>query len=244
MTDISERRRRAGRWALAAGAALALPLTATVVYAGQDAPEVAPVAPAAPEAPTPPEAKKVEKRVIVMHHEEHDGDAKHGKEAKFERKLERDGKTIVIRSDKPIDEAELEAKIAPMLDMTQDMVDISKRREPGDKRVVRKIIMHDLDGKGPHDGHALAFAMAKCKDGPAIADADASRETGDASTRTVNRTRILLCGKEGLGKVEALAKVRAARDRIAASDKMSAEMRADILRQLDESIARLEKGGE
>jgi hypothetical protein len=115
--------------------------------------------------------------------------------------------------------------------------------EPGERRL-RKIIMHDLDGKRPHEGHALAFAMAKCKDGPLIADADASRESGNASARTVNRTRIVLCGKEGHGPAEALAKVRAARDRIAASDKMSAEMRADILRQLDESIARLEKGGE
>ena len=241
MTDISERRRRAGRWALAASAALALPLTATVVYAGQDAPEPAPVAPAAPEAPTPPEAKKVEKRIIVMHHEDGDHADQEGK-TKFERKLERDGKTIVIRSDKPIDEAELEAK----LEKLEKHVHVERLLHEGDsgEKRMRKFVIHDLDGKGPHDGHALAFAMAKCKDGPVIADADASRESGDATARTINRTRIVLCGKEGHGPVEALAKVRAARDRIAASDKISAEMRADILRQLDESIARLEKGGE
>ncbi|MCA1662468.1 MAG: M56 family metallopeptidase [Novosphingobium sp.] len=248
MTDIPVRRRRAGRWALTASAALALPLTATVVYAGQDAPErpaapaaVAPVEPVAPAPPTPPATRKVEKRVIVIEHRDRaDAAGDHDKEAKFERKIEKDGKTIVIRSDQPIDEAEMEGKIAPLLDMTDGMVKLVKPREPGDKRVVRKIIMHDLDGKGPH-GHALAFALTKCKEGPVLADADASRESGDASTRTVDRTRILLCGKEGHGKAEALAKVRGARDRIAASETMSAEVRADILRQLDETIAKLER---
>jgi len=240
MTDISPRRRRAGRWALGLGAALALPLTATVVHAGQDAPEAAPVAPEAPEAPTPPEAKKVEKRVIVIQHRDHAVD--HDKQAKFERKIEKDGKTVVIRSDEPIDEAELDAKLKKLDKLRvlrTDLPDMFADGKPA--KTMRRFMIHDVDGKGLREGHAMAFAVSRCADGEAIADADASHESKEADGRRIERTRIVMCGKPGQGPADALAKVRSARERIADNDQMSAEVRADILRQLDETIAKLER---
>ena len=243
MTDISPRRRRAGRWALGLGAALALPLTATVVYAGQDAPEplaLPPSAVAAPEAPTPPEIGKVEKRIIVMEHRDHaDAKDKHDKDAKFERKIEKDGKTIVIRSDQPIEEADL----AKLEKLDKLRVELPRRLELLDAKAgkaMRRFVVRDVDGKGPH-GHAMAFAVARCEDGEAIADADASHESGDSSAKRIERTRIVMCSRPGNGPAEALAQVRSARDRIADNDKMSAEVRDDILRQLDETIAKLER---
>ena len=65
--------------------------------------------PVAPEAPVPP---RTVKKVIVIHDEQHDGE--HGEtqdgDARFERRIERDGKTIVLRSQRELDEtiAEME----------------------------------------------------------------------------------------------------------------------------------------
>ena len=108
MTDITPRRARAARWLLGAGAALALPLTATVVYAGQDAP-VAPVPPTPPVAAIAPGAPRIERHVEII--TEHAGTE--GSDGKmFEKRVVKDGKTIVIRSDKPIDEAQFESHLA------------------------------------------------------------------------------------------------------------------------------------
>ena len=198
---------------------------------------------AAPEAPTPPEAKKVDKRVIVMEHGAHDGDrAKNEKEAKYERKIEKDGKTIVIRSDEPIDEAELDAKLEKLDKLRvrlADRVELLGDGLPG--KAMRRFAIRDKNGKGPHTGHAMAFALSRCKEGQPIADADASHASKEADGRRVERTRIVMCSKPGHAPAEALASVRNARDRIAENDEMSAEVRDGILRQLDETIAKLER---
>ena len=246
MSDISPRRRSIGRWTLAAGAALALPLTATVVYAGQDAPE-APVAPAAP---------RIEKHAVIVTEDVRGN----GKDAKmYETRVEKDGKTIVIRSDKPIDQAPFEAHLA-RLGRMEDMDSIAPvppippvppvpgvaPAAPGERREVRKIIMHgDGHGEGHGEGHGgMAFAMAMdggCKGGPTWADADVSRDSAEGGRKTVNRTRVLLCGKVGEAKAAALAGVRQARASIAANKALADEIRAEVLKELDHTIADMEK---
>ena len=255
MSDISPRRRSIGRWTFALSAALALPLTATVVYAGQDAPE-APVAPTPPAAPAAPPAPHVARHVeIVTQHAGHeDGDKK-----MFERRVEKDGKTIVIRSDKPIDEAQFEAHLAKMerlgdMDMIAPTPPVPPvppvpgvaPAAPGERREVRKIIVHgDGHGEGHGDGHGgMAFAMATdggCKGGPTWADADVSRDSADGGRKTVNRTRVVLCGKAGEAKAAALAGVRQARASIAANKALADEIRAEVLKELDHTIADMEK---
>jgi hypothetical protein len=246
MTDISPRRVRTGRWALAAGAVLTLP-TATVVYAGQEAPEPDTVAvdEAAPEAPPAPGTRQVERRVIVMEHRDHD-DGKHHQEAKYERKIEKDGKTVVIRSDEPIDEGDVEVRLKKLDKLDKLPLRLGDRVEVVDKegkpaKAMRRFVIADMDGKRLREGQRVAVAVSRCADGPTIADADASHESGDAKSRRVERSHVLICGDPGKGAAEALAKVRGARDRIAASGEMSAEVRDDILKQLDETIARLER---
>jgi hypothetical protein len=241
MTDISARRRRAGRWALVLSGALALPLTATVVYADQDRDRTrdAPVAPAAPDAPPAPEARGVAKRVTIVTEHADDAAGKDRPKPKHEKRLERDGKTIVIHSDKPIDEAELEAKLAE-LEKTDLLLLRDGPLPPGEPGKLRKIVMV----RERPDGTRLAHAFGKCEAGKTLADVNAGAESSTDGGQSVHRTRILLCGPEGEGRAEAAARVRKARERLAQTPGMQDPVRADVLRQLDETVARLERGPE
>ena len=252
MTEISPRRARIGRWALATGAALALPLTATVVYAGQDAPQ-APLPPTPPIAATAPTAPRIEKHVVIVieggeHHA--DGDAK-----MFERRVEKDGKTIVIRSDKPIDEAQFQAHLARHdgmddLDMTAPVPPVPPvppmpgvaPAATGERREIRKIIMHG-DGHGANEGHkGIAVAMdGGCKGGQTWVDTDVSRESNEGGKKLINRTRMVLCGTAGEAKAATLASVRKARASIAANTAMADDIRREVLKELDHTIADMEK---
>ena len=252
MNDISPRRRSIGRWTFAIGAALALPLTATVVYAGQDAPE-APTAPTPPAAAAAPAAPRIEKHIeIITEHAGHPGSG--GK--MFEKRVVKDGKTIVIRSDKPIDEARLNDHLARLDAMVDDgmMAPIPPvppvppvpgvaPAAPGEHREVRTIIMRGGDGhegKG-HEGMATAMAFEGCKGGPTWANADFSHDLNEGGKKSVNRTRVLMCGKAGEAKSAALASVRQARASIAANRAMADEIRAEVLKELDHTIADMEK---
>ncbi|QGN53829.1 M56 family metallopeptidase [Novosphingobium sp. Gsoil 351] len=247
MSDISPRRRSIGRWTLAAGAALALPLTATVVYAGQDA-AAAPAAPTPPAAPagvpTAPDEPRIEKHVMIMtKHADHDG--KPGK--MFERKIVKNGKTIVIRSDEPIDEKKLEAHLEHLdqlgeADVVAPVPPVPPvpgvpPAAPGTRREVRRMIMHDGQA---HEGMALAMAFDGCKGGPTWANADFSHDLDSGSKKSLNRTRVVLCGKAGEAKAAALAGVRKARASIAANHDMPADVRRDVLEQLDETISEMQ----
>ena len=242
MSDISPRRRSIGRWTFAIGAALALPLTATVVYAGQDAP-VAPTAPAAPAAP------RIEKHAVIVTEDVRND----GKDAKmYEMRVQKDGKTIVIRSDKPIEEAQLDAHMAD-LDRMSDIDMIAPEppvppvppvpgmapAAPGERREVRKIVMHG--GDGDHEGMAMEKPVKDCGSVPTLADINASRDSGDGEKKFVNRTRILMCGNPGEAKATALARVRQARGSIAANKWMADDVRAEVLKELDHTIADMEK---
>jgi bla regulator protein blaR1 len=91
MKNISQQRRWAGRAALVGAALVALPLTATVSYAvvqadAQPTPPTPPTPPTEPAPPTPPTPP----RVIVVGS---------GEDASMtERRIERDGRTIIVRS--------------------------------------------------------------------------------------------------------------------------------------------------
>lgn len=247
MSDISPRRRTIGQWSLAACAALALPLTATVVYAGQDAPvpptapapPTPPSAPAAPEAPAGPQAPKERMKVIVVEHRGA-GDRDPAAHKVYERRVEKDGKTIIIRSPRPIAEADLAEKVARLEAVEPPMPPLPPAA-PGERREIRKVIVERMDGHEPHKVMALALAGDRCKDGPTLADADVARDGLDGDRKTVHRTRVLLCGKAGEAKAAALAGVRRARDGIAADRGMADEIRREVLERLDEAIARMEK---
>ena len=87
----------------------------------------------------------------------------------------------------------------------------------------------------------MAMAMDGCRGGPTLADADLSRDSGEGERKMVNRTRVLLCGEVGEAKATALASVRQARASIAANRAMADDIRAEVLKELDHTIADMEK---
>ena len=87
----------------------------------------------------------------------------------------------------------------------------------------------------------MTMAMDGCRGGPTLADADLSRDSGEGERKMVNRTRVLLCGEVGEAKATALASVRQARASIAANRAMADDIRGEVLKELDHTIADMEK---
>lgn len=259
MDQPSPRRRLFGRLLIGAGA-LALPLTASITYAAvnADAPEppappAAPELPALPELPAAPDGKMVKKIVIV----DHESGANPDDPKLVTRTIERDGKTIVIKTAKPLTDAELEAKIAKAeasMAEAEAMVEAGRHREhrivmirkDGDKddsktetrTETRTIVMHG-DGKpGPHP---RAFAMAGANG--AIIACDNGGETANVSAEDDKdgkrqAVQLKFCSHGG-SKAMALDAIRKARADMANNTEMSAEIRAKVLEALDREITRL-----
>jgi hypothetical protein len=238
MSEPTAPRRLAGR-ALIAACALALPATASITYAAvQDAaPPVAPSAPTAPTAPTPPAApsapRKVERIVVI----EHAG--QRGEKPKFTRTVQRDGKTIVISTDKQLSDADLDARIAKIDERVKAVPVPPTPPVPGE---VRNVVIRRI---GP-DGSSMTFPHG-CDKGATTSS------TEDDGKRVTVRT--MVCGKPMVMRFEkpnapemrahalasALDGVREARAEIATDADMPADVRAKVLRRLDAKIAELEK---
>jgi bla regulator protein BlaR1 len=199
--------------------------------------------------------------VIVEKH----GDGKHDEAKLKTRVIERGGKTIVIKTDKDLTEAEVEAKIAKV---EADMMAMPPEppmppAAPGEPRQVRKIIMMSGDGEhivhgpgsqGPQvrtmrihrdgtEAHAIAMAggAAACKD--AATTNEVSATTDKDGKKQVMRIRICGKGDPAMASAHALGGLKSARARIAGNGEMSAEIKAKVLEELDREIARLSKGG-
>jgi hypothetical protein len=255
MDQPSPRRRLFGRLLIGAGA-LALPLTASITYAAvsADAPEppappAAPEPPTAPEPPAAPDGKLVRKIVIV----DHEGGANPDDPKLVTRTFERDGKTIVIKTAKPLSDAELEAKIAKAEASMAEAEAMAKADRHGEHRIVmvrkdgdssevrteaRTIVMHHGGQPNPQ---ARAFAMADangvivaCGNGEEASNV-AAEDNQDGKRQVV---KLKFCGHGG-GKAMALDAVRKARDNMASNTEMSAEIRAKVLEALDREISRL-----
>lgn len=243
MSEPTPRRRMLGRFLIGA-AALALPLTATISYAAneQPAPPVPPSAPAAPEAPEAPEAPdapEVRREMIVIRHDDKGGATVNlvGDDANMHtRTVTRDGKTIVIKSNKPLSETEFEAKMAD-IDIDERGIEEEVHATADGKHVRRIVIRKHGDGTAPH---AMAFAGNDegCADVDRTASASASSET-DGRRQNV---RVRICSK-GEVMAHALEGVRRARQEIVKDPGLSAEIKANVLRQLDAEIERLSKEG-
>ena len=232
MTEPSPRRRLLGR-ALIGASALALPLTASIVYAASD--------PAPPTAPSPPEAPRVVKKVIVI---EHRGDADPGNEKTITRTIERDGKTIVIKTDKDLSDAEVEAQVArieaemPAVPPVPAVPEVRVIEGPDGKRVERRIVIRHGKGEGGPELLALhGDREIACRD--AARTADVSAEDSKDGKKQIVRMRI--CGHGA--PAEALAAIRHARDGVASDGNLSPEIRDKVLRALDAEIDKLSKQG-
>lgn len=243
MTEPSRRRRFAGRTLVAIGA-LALPLTATVTYAQMSAatPPEPPAPPAAPEAPTapvppappaapdapdaplpplPPEAVKGEHRIVMI---QKDGK---GDGQLYTREVERNGKRIVLKTDRPMSDEEFERQM--------DKVDRDVERASRDaERAAADAERKGADAERQADV-ALATAEASvCKDG--AQGYDFSAVSGSGREQRAARIRICALGKAREGLVRARA-------RIAADPNMDASIKQDILRSMDHEIENIGKEG-
>lgn len=242
MTQPSPRRSRLGRLMIGAGV-LALPLTATITYAATEEAAATP----------PPTAKtRTETRVVVI---EHDGHQKDGTAPKFTRTITSDGKTIVIKSDKELSEAEVQQRLARI---EADLPAPPAPPEPSAPGEVaappappvppRVVMIHRLDRDvaaaereaeqaSLHaeqlSAHALAMAeQSTCKGGAKTYDFTGSSDKGSEQMTT----RIRICAMRN-----ALDSLRHARAGIAGDTRMDAKVRAEVLSGLDEEIARLSK---
>lgn len=251
MTDPTPARRILGRLLLAGGA-LILPLTASVSYASTD-----PAEPAKPRIET-------RKQIVIVDHPE-GADPKDPKLAT--RVIEQDGKAIVLKTAKPLTEAEVAERIAraeasmkeaeALAAAGADKDGAGKVRtftllrtdgpqaagevQPGEgkTRVERRIIMlRHPDGKAMPHAMVIQGEPMACADGSEASSL--AEEAGKDGKRQVVKLRF--CNKGGTPAM-ALDALKRAREQMSESRALSAEIRERVLKSLDEQIARLSKQG-
>lgn len=243
MPEPTAMRRRLGR-GLIWGAALALPLTATIGYAAPDMPPAPPAPPVPAAAPADPAAPHVEKRVVIIRHA-----GAHGDPARMKtRSITRDGKTVTFSTDEDMSDAQIDARMAEIeahhgaVVITDTAVPATPDTPGTPHREVRRIVINSADGKhSDHDIMAMAMAdgamTCSDKDGPAMVE---TNSVGTDSARKI--VRVKLC-QTAHAKGAAINGLRHARDRIANDKSMSDKIRDEVVRSLDEEIARMSKAG-
>lgn len=242
MSQPSPRRRLFGRALIAAGV-LALPLTASVTYAASTvaeppAPPAAPEAPEAPEAPTPPEAPLPPEapqgpgQIVIVEHSGK-GDARDAK--MHTRTVTRDGKTIVIKTDQPLSDAELEAKLAEVEKNAAEAEAKGRAAEAAGRSIERQMFV--LNGVGPHPAAAQSVSFS-CGNGSELSKVEALSNEGGKPQKVMIR----FCGQHE-AMAQAIEGIRMARSRIEADDRMPADIKQQVLKQLQAEIDRLSREG-
>jgi bla regulator protein blaR1 len=241
MKDTSKGRLVTGRMAIFAAAAIALPLTATVV------PVFAEEAPADEAKPT---TVKHKTKVIVI-------SGKGGKtqtfnvsddaDTPFVKTIEKDGKTIILRSNKEISEEELEKLLA----------------EAETSREEAEDALNEAEGAKVEAMEAKVEAMAAQREAIAtISTMDLSSFIPDIDIREIrgkcdpddmttdvtgfdgvnkSRIKIVMCGngQAKKAKLEALQGLREARNEIAGEADMPENIRKSVIDGLDRQIERM-----
>lgn len=247
MTEPTKTRRLAGRLLIGA-AALALPLTATITYAAGEDP--------APATSGKSDAKVTHGIVII---DVPEGASPDDKDLHV-RTVVRNGKTIVLKTKQPLSDAEAEARIAKAEAEMPEMPEMPEPPAPpmppegGRQVVIVKHGDHAAHGKGEkrevhtmvfrHGGDGAAMpmahgeggmAMAHCTEGkPVVARVDKTSEGKQ------HHSVVMVCAKPG-DKGASLAGLRSARERVAADKNMPADVKADVLKQLDGEIEKAAK---
>ena len=252
MKDTSKRRLWTGRTAIFVAAAIALPLTATVVpvFAESDAPNV---------------EKRKTKIVIIkrgvgdVQTIKVDGDA----DAPFVKTIEKDGKTIVLHSTHALSEAEVEQMVADAeasraqadADLGQAEADRGQAEaDRGEAEAARG--QAEADRGEAEAARAHAIAVVRNMDVASyIPDIDISEitkncESGQPVTTDVSgfdgknksRVRIVMCGKgqAKMAKAQAVQGLREARAEIENDKDIPDSTRKSILDSLEKQIKRMQ----
>lgn len=266
MTNISRRRRNAGR-ALLGAAVLALPLTASISYAeapaapvppaAPEAPSapaeiaaIAPVAPLAPAAPLPPEAPLSPEAPLAppAPHADHSmrqvhviRSTDHGKHRIELRKLSRDGKVVYLENGKAIDGDKFAARMEELgmrMDGLDDVIAMRFVDMPKiDEKQIR-IIERNADRARGEAERAERHAARVIAHAPEVrSDCDAGGDGGTVTTPGGKRS-VYIC--KARITASAVSGLRAARASVAANPNIPASARAEALAAIDSDIARME----
>lgn len=246
MSEMSPRRRLFGRTLFAAGA-FALPLTASISYAvaqvppAPPAPPIAAVDPNAPEAPQAPEAP-----------EAHDGDQRHVRTIVIHRDGE-DGEPIVRQFSwhgapgapgaaptPPMPEFRFHGEDFDSEEFQRGMEQFQREMEQFRAEWTEEHSEEWAQWAEQHRGQALALADQARRMAPEVVHDCAEGDNPVRSTRTEDgRQRVIICNVQ-INRM-ARSSLRNARNAIAQNREISAEVRNEILEDLDEEIERIER---
>lgn len=201
------------------GAALALPAT----LAAQDKAAQEPVT-------------IKERRVVII---ERDGKAQDNAAGIETRVVEKDGKTIVIKTSKAMSEAEIDAKVAAAMAATRDVAPGSAAPDGGERRVIVKRFSHD---SAPHDTAGTLPDREKIEAACASGKSSLIESSEGGADGKKRKVTMRFCST-GADLAKAGDGLKAARERISKDANLSPAIREDILKQLDAEIERLAKQG-
>ena len=237
MKDTSKRRLWTGRTAIFVAAAIALPLTATVVPVFADDKLVA-----------EGDAPKIEKhktKIIIMKHCEGDvqtiklnGDA----DAPFVKTIERDGKTIILRSNREITDAEAE-KMADEAESSRAQAEADRGQaeaERGEAEAARAYaieVVRNMDVASYIPEIDISEVSKNCEAGQRV-----TTNVIGFDGKNKSRIRIVMCGKgqAKLARAEAVQGLREARAEIANDKDIPESTRKSILDSMEKQIDRMQ----
>jgi bla regulator protein blaR1 len=255
MKDTSKGRLWTGRVAIFSAAAIALPLTATVVpvFAEDKAPE---------------EAKVVKHKTKVIMIKSKDGkahriDISGDEDAPFVKTIEKDGKTIVLHSTHELSEAEVDKMVADAeasradaeaalgdaeaakgeAEAAQGEAEAAKgeaeaaRAHAEAARVHAISVVNSMDFASFIPEIDISEIRSNCKDGHPV-----STNVSGFDGRNKSRVRVVMCGKgqAKLARVQALQGLREARREIEDDENIPESVRDKVIDSLEKQIDRME----
>jgi beta-lactamase regulating signal transducer with metallopeptidase domain len=256
MNETSKGRRLTGKLAILAAAIVALPLTATVVPVfAEDQP-----APAGAEGEKQVEVRK-HKMIVVKNVDGKDvtvdisGDA----ETPFVKKIEKDGKTIILRSNKELSEADVAKMVAEAeasrakadwqdadgAKKTAMFVRVTKDGKLADPAspdlmhfTVDEVVIPPMPPVAPGAPEAVRKVQVKCNDGELLTT-NVEGMDGDRKTRV----KIAMCANAHakMARTHAIQGLKEARESIKRDANIPESVRKDVMKSLQENIEQLER---
>jgi bla regulator protein blaR1 len=255
MKDTSKRRLWAGRAAIFAAAAVALPLTATVVPVFADDQPIA----------ESDASKDVRHKTKIMIFKGEDGkmekiDISGDADTPFVKTIQKDGKTIILRTSREMSDAEVEKLVADA-EMSRAQAEADRGQAEADRgqaeadRAHAEAMRSTVIKVRRHDGKDMAWTTDGDMAASYIPEIDISEvttncEEGQPVTTNVtgfdgqnkSRVRIVLCGKgqAKMAKAHAIQGLREARAEIADDKDIPESTRKSILDSMEKQIKRMQ----
>lgn len=248
MKDTSKKQLFAGRAAILAAAAIALPLTATIVpvYAHDESADA-----------NTPKANKHKTKIVVIsgkdgktHRIDVSGDA----DTPFVRTIEKDGKTIVLRTNRELSEEEID-KMVEEAEQSRAEAEAAvgeaetARGEAEAARGEAEAARAEAHAAWAEANGQIGFAMAMIPDieirearGHCKGDGPVTADVSGFDGKNKSRVRVVMCGKgpAKMARLEAIKGLREAQTEIRAEKDMPDNIRKSVLDSLEKQIDRME----